>query len=159
MSIQVTVTRDVAAQKLHFDATFPASSEPWTLQLPTWRPGRYELANFAQYVMWVKGVAADGTETRLSKANLHSWHVPAGVNRVAWLFHADILNAGSTCVEDDLFYVNPVNCFMYDVGRPELPFEIRLADLTLAEERSVGVGLGDGVALDFGRGHPCHAGT
>ena len=68
-----------------------------------------------------QGVAADGTETRLSKADLHSWHVPAGVNRVAWLFHADILNAGSTCVESDLFYVNPVNCFMYDAAVRNLP--------------------------------------
>ena len=154
MSIQVTVTRDVAAQKLHFDATFPASSEPWTLQLPTWRPGRYELANFAQYVMWVKGVAADGTETRLSKADLHSWHVPAGVNRVSWLFHADILNAGSTCVESDLFYVNPVNCFMYDVSRPELPFEIRLADLTLAEGEASGWALATALPWTLDEGVP-----
>lgn len=138
MSVQVTVTRDVERQKLHFNATFPASPEPWTLHLPTWRPGRYELANFAQYVMWVKGIASDGAESLLSKADLHSWHVPAGVQRVSWLFHADILNAGSTCIEPDLFYVNPVNCFMYDVERQELPYEIRLADLTLAKDEEAG---------------------
>ena len=154
MSIQVTVTRDVEAQNLHFDATFPASSKPWTLQLPTWRPGRYELANFAQYVMWVKGIAADGSEARLSKSDLHSWHVPGGVNRVSWLFHADILNAGSTCVESDLFYVNPVNCFMYDVSRPELSFEIRLADLTLAEGEALGWDLATALPWTLDEGVP-----
>ena len=56
---------------------------------------------------------------------------PTALRKVEWVFHADILNAGSTCVEDDLFYVNPVNCFMYDLERQDLAAEVALTDLTL----------------------------
>ena len=127
--VHVELTRRQKEQCLHFRATFPPRKGNWTLQLPTWRPGRYELGNFAQYVMWVEGVEAEGERVRLSKSSLHSWTVPEGILVVEWLFHADILNAGSTCVEDDLFYVNPVNCFMYDLDRQDEGFLIHLKDL------------------------------
>ena len=107
--VRYVLTRDVDAQRIHFAATFPKRTDAWTLQLPTWRPGRYELGNFAQYVLWVEGVDEDGQRMRLAKQDLHAWSVPAGVQHLEWLFHADILNAGSTCIEADLYYVNPVN--------------------------------------------------
>ena len=127
-SVRYALTRDVKAQRIHFTAEFPAREGAWTLQLPTWRPGRYELGNFAQYVLWVKGMQDGGEVVRLAKTGLHSWSVPAGVTKVEWLFHADILNAGSTCIEDDLYYVNPVNCFMYDLERQDLPADLVLTD-------------------------------
>ena len=130
-AVLVRVWRDVPKQRLQFEAQFPDTGQAWNLQLPTWRPGRYELGNFAQYLMDVSGVTADGQAARLPKRGLHSWRVAEGVTTVRWTFHADILNAGSTCVEEDLYYVNPVNCFMYDVDRQGLAYEIRLEDLTL----------------------------
>ena len=130
-TVRYELKRDVAAQRIHFSATFPEREGAWTLQLPTWRPGRYELGNFAQYVLWVEGVDGQEHRERLAKQDLHAWRVPDGVRQVEWVFHADILNAGSTCVEDDLFYVNPVNCFMYDLDRQDLGAEVALADLTL----------------------------
>jgi len=111
-AVLVRVWRDVPKQRLQFEAQFPDTGQAWNLQLPTWRPGRYELGNFAQYLMDVSGVTADGQDFRLPKRGLHSWKVVEGVTTVRWTFHADILNAGSTCVEEDLYYVNPVNCFM-----------------------------------------------
>lgn len=127
--IHVELTRLHESQRLHFKATFPPRQGSWNLQLPTWRPGRYELGNFAQYVMWVEGIDDQGKRMLLSKSSLHSWVVPEGMVVVEWLFHADILNAGSTCVEGDLFYVNPVNCFMYDLDRQDEGFQIHLLDL------------------------------
>ena len=137
-SVRYALTRDVKAQRIHFTAEFPAREGAWTLQLPTWRPGRYELGNFAQYVLWVKGMQDGGEVVRLAKTGLHSWSVPAGVTKVEWLFHADILNAGSTCIEDDLYYVNPVNCFMYDLERQDLPADLVLTDLELRPEEADG---------------------
>ena len=54
--VHVELTRLHESRRLHFKATFPPREGSWNLQLPTWRPGRYELGNFAQYVMWVEGV-------------------------------------------------------------------------------------------------------
>lgn len=111
-------------------ADFPdVPAEGFEAQLPAWRPGRYELGNFAQNVYSVDGQQSDGTWVRLLKTDLHRWAVPAGIKRLRWMVYADELNAGSTCLDDDLIYVNPVNCFLYDPQRPELPFEILLTDV------------------------------
>lgn len=111
-------------------ADFPdVPAEGFEAQLPVWRPGRYELGNFAQNVYSVDGQQSDGTWVRLLKTDLHRWAVPAGIKRLRWMVYAGELNAGSTCLDDDLIYVNPVNCFLYDPKRPELPFEILLNDV------------------------------
>ena len=136
--VKYVLTRDVKAQRVHFAATFPERTGAWRLQLPTWRPGRYELGNFAQYVLGVEGVDESGQRMRLSKQGLHTWAVPAGVRHVEWLFHADILNAGSTCIEADLYYVNPVNCFMFDLERQDLGADVVLADLELNPKQEGG---------------------
>ena len=66
--VHVELTRLHESQRLHFKATFPPREGSWNLQLPTWRPGRYELGNFAQYVMWVEGIDDQGKRMRLSKS-------------------------------------------------------------------------------------------
>ncbi len=152
--VRYALRRDIPAQRIHFSATFPARDGAWDLQLPTWRPGRYELGNFAQYVLWVEGIDGSGHRARLAKTNLHSWRVPAGTQRIEWLFHADILNAGSTCVEDDLYYVNPVNCFMYDPQRQDLAAEVVLSDLELDPEREDGWALAVAMPCEEREGVP-----
>ena len=52
-----------------------------------------------------------------------------GIHRLRWIFQADILNAGSTFVSDDLQYVNPVNCFIYDRSNHTLGYKITLSDI------------------------------
>ena len=153
-TVQCKLRRDIASQTLHFRANFPESADAWSLQLPTWRPGRYELGNFAQYIMRVEGLHSDGTRLTLAKSSLHTWIVPAGVRDVEWVFHADILNAGSTCVEADLYYVNPVNCFMYDLDRQDLPYEIVLEDLRLDPEMEGGWALATALPWEVLDGSP-----
>ena len=109
--ISVNVRKSTNAPSLEFDAVFPSSSGgDWQLQLPCWRPGRYELGNFAQYITKMVGVDNDGSEVNLEKLNHHRWKVPENIRTMRWTFYADILNAGSTYVRGDLQYVNPVNC-------------------------------------------------
>ncbi|MDA0940788.1 MAG: M61 family peptidase [Bacteroidetes bacterium] len=157
-AVTCRLRRDVANQNLTFRATFPernaAHLGAWSLQLPTWRPGRYELGNFAQYIMSVEGFNSDGSRQALAKSSLHTWIVPAGVRDVEWVFHADILNAGSTCVEADLYYVNPVNCFMYDLDRQDLPYEIVLEDLRLDPETEGGWALATALPWEVRDGSP-----
>ncbi len=122
--VRVDLRRDPSGEPvLHIDATFPIAG-PYSLQLPTWRPGRYELGQFAQYIRRMEGQLVDGTWEQLQKSDLHRWDMPAGVQRVRWAFHADILNAGSTCVMEDLLYVNPVNCMLYHPDRHGLELSI-----------------------------------
>ena len=61
------------APRIELTAVFP-TREAFDVQLPTWRPGRYELGQFAQYVYAMEGQAADGTWNALNKTSLHTWH-------------------------------------------------------------------------------------
>lgn len=128
-AIVVSIRPDAGGrERLDFEATFPRTSKAWEAQLPTWRPGRYELGNFAKGIYRMEGRLPDGRWVRLKKRTLHAWAVPAGVATLRWTADARTLNAGSTCVEPQtgLLYVNPVNCVVYDVERPDLAYQIQL---------------------------------
>jgi len=114
--------------KIQLQAIFPEHAG-FEAQLPVWRPGRYELGQFAQYVYQMEGQAADGTWEALSKTDLHRWLVPAGMRNLRWIFFADMFNAGSTGVADDVVYINPVNCFLFNPEHPEYGYRIQLADV------------------------------
>ena len=134
--IRITLIRDNSgAPILHANAVFPQSG-PFELQLPTWRPGRYELGQFAQYMLRMEGLTAAGHWKSLQKTDLHRWQLEAGMNRVRWSFQADTLNAGSTCIEPGLLYVNPVNCILYQPDNMDWGYDLTLAgipeDWTLA---------------------------
>tara|TARA_B110000444_G_scaffold259903_1_gene305148 strand:+ start:2519 stop:3976 length:1458 start_codon:yes stop_codon:yes gene_type:complete len=137
-SVSVSISTVSGRAALRFEADFPLTvqqdseeitGQDWEIQLPTWRPGRYELGNFAQYILKMVGVDPIGNEVVLQKVNLHRWKVPAGISKIVWDFQADILNAGSTYISTDLQYVNPVNCFIYDPTREYLPYIIYLSDI------------------------------
>ena len=127
--IDLRIARVKNSSALSFDAVFPERDESWEAQLPVWRPGRYERANFAQYIIKMAGVLENGSEIKLAKSDLHRWIIPKGIHRLRWIFQADILNAGSTFVSDDLQYVNPVNCFIYDRSNHTLGYKITLSDI------------------------------
>ena len=132
MNISIKISRVENTSALLFEAHFPNRIEGervCEVQLPVWRPGRYERGDFAQYILKMVGLDESGNEIRLEKSDLHRWMVPANISTIKWVFQADILNAGSTFVSDDLQYVNPVNCFLYDPSNDKLGYEISLTDI------------------------------
>ena len=152
--LRYVLTRDVEPSAFTSQRHFP-SARRLDVAAAHVAPGRYELGNFAQYVLWVEGVDEDGQRMRLAKQDLHAWAVPAGVRHVEWLFHADILNAGSTCIEADLYYVNPVNCFMFDLERQDLGADVVLADLELNSDQEEGWALAVAMPWHVEEGVPC----
>lgn len=90
------------------------------IQLPAWRPGRYELGNFAKNVRDFRAYDEQGRELKTDKITKDLWTIAAkGVSRVAvrYEYYANELNAGSTFTDDTQLYVNPVNCLVYIPGR------------------------------------------
>ncbi|MGB0918563.1 MAG: hypothetical protein ACPGU4_13300, partial [Flavobacteriales bacterium] len=86
------------------------------LQLPAWRPGRYELANFAKNVQKFTVFNADGLQLSAKKLTKDLWEIDSTGQssvRVEYNYYANELNAGSTYVDTKQLYVNPVNCFLY----------------------------------------------
>lgn len=108
------------------------------LQLPAWRPGRYELANFAQNIQQFEVKTMNNKPLVFEKISKDKWAVNAkGIEsfKICYNYYANELNAGSTWVNEDQIYINPVNCCLYVVGRENDP--IRVFVETAANEQTV----------------------
>lgn len=98
---------------LHIDSI---KSDTLELQLPAWRPGRYELGNFAKNIKHVD--VFDGNEKALEfiKSTKDRWVIQTkGVTevKVTYSYFANELNAGACFADDTQVYVNPVHLCMY----------------------------------------------
>ncbi len=113
------------------------------LQLPAWRPGRYELQNFAKNIQRFVITDASGKHLPFRKITKDRWLVQTdGVTEIVaqYNYYANIINAGSSYISDDTdvspwLYVNPVNLCLYAEGRINDPCSLELdipADWTIA---------------------------
>ena len=105
-----------AQQYVKIKVTFDTPNSETKIQLPAWRPGRYELANFAKYIRNFKVVNGKGRQIDAPKSTKDQWVVDTSEYdsiEVQYSFYANILNAGSTFLDENQLYVNPVNCCVY----------------------------------------------
>ena len=89
-------------------------------QLPSWRPGRYELGNFSRNVQKWTAYSEKGEQLPYQKLTKDQWQVDTlGAKSViiSYNYYANKLDAGSTYLDEQQLYVNPVNCCMYVEGR------------------------------------------
>ncbi|TGE14818.1 M61 family metallopeptidase [Hymenobacter elongatus] len=99
----------------------PTATEALQLQLPAWRPGRYELQNFAQKVQRV--MIEDAATTALlpsRKLTKDRWQIADAAGRtvrVSYNFYAHQMDAGGSWLDEAQLYLNGVQCFMYIEGR------------------------------------------
>ena len=99
------------------------------LQLPAWRPGRYELQQFAKNIQRFEVVDGEGKPLPFHKITKDRWRVQTNgateltirYNYYALLPTLNQLNAGSSFVSGTLLYVNPVNLCLYAGGRMDEP--------------------------------------
>ena len=81
-------------------------------QLPSWRPGRYELADFAKNIQKWNAFDENGNEIPFRKITKDLWKVACdGVEEVTitYNYYANVLDAGSSYLDQNQLYVNPVN--------------------------------------------------
>lgn len=86
------------------------------LQLPAWRPGRYELGNFAKNVKRVDVFDEFDKPLIYSKSNKDLWIVNtngAKKIKVTYSYYTSEINAGNCYADEKLMYVNPVHLCMY----------------------------------------------
>jgi predicted metalloprotease with PDZ domain len=89
------------------------------LVLSSWRPGRYELAEYAMNIKHVHVVAGE-KELKVIKSSRNVWSIqncPAAEVTVSYLYFANVLNAGSCYIDEHLLYVNPINCCFHLEGQ------------------------------------------
>ncbi len=117
------------------------SSDSIQLQLPAWRPGRYELGNFAKNIKRVDFFGKDNRPLTFTKKNKDLWEVStAGESeiKVTYSYFSNELNAGACYADFSQMYINPVHCCMYVVGRTE---EQHIVTLTILETYKIACSL------------------
>lgn len=104
-------------------------NEPIKIQLPAWRAGRYQLANYAQNIRnlivqntWRNKVLADKT----SKDCWEFTTEQAGLYRICYEYFCGKMDAGSCWVDDKQVYLNLVNCCFDVLGKSEEEVELTL---------------------------------
>ena len=115
---------------ISFEAEFPTHGRrSISLQLPSWRPGRYELGNFAKNIRAWRATDVDGNDLNFVKKTKDNWSVEtngADVLILTYQYYAAELNAGSSFLDEDQLYINPVNCFFFDSENANANYDIVL---------------------------------
>ncbi len=97
------------------------------VQLPAWRPGRYELGNFAKNIQKFEVKTLNNKPLPFQKVTKDKWKIEAGKIKkfkIVYNYYANELNAGSTWIDENQIYVNPVNCCLYIIGREHEPIRL-----------------------------------
>ncbi|MBL7917583.1 MAG: M61 family peptidase, partial [Bacteroidia bacterium] len=68
--------KNPASHYVYIDMEFEVASDDCVLlQLPAWRPGRYELGNFAKNIKKLEAFGKDGKLLQVKKANKDLWEI------------------------------------------------------------------------------------
>lgn len=97
------------------------------VQLPAWRPGRYELQNFAKNVRCFEVKDKNGNPVEYKKITKDRWLITTKNNSeviIRYQYYANQPDAGACFVDENYLYINPVHCFMYTEGRADEAYTI-----------------------------------
>lgn len=112
------------------EAIIISSQTQIELQLPAWRPGRYELGNFAKNIRCFSAYSQNGQALKVRKTTKDRWTIyntPKNNEiKISYEYYANQLDAGACFINTEQVYVNPVHCFMYEVGQENNSFEVQL---------------------------------
>ncbi len=99
--------------KIHFPSLNGTNTQ---FKLPKWRPGRYELGNFAGHIYNVQALSSDGTLYKLPKISTNCWklnHKDGEPVTLVYQYYANQHDGGGTFLSKNKLYINPINCLLY----------------------------------------------
>lgn len=98
-----------------------------TLQLPAWRAGRYQIADYAQNIRGFKVWDEDGKPLEFKKLNKNVWEIDPvsdGSISVSYGYWAGKMDAGNSWVDDEQVYINFVNCCFEVLGQSDQEIQV-----------------------------------
>jgi predicted metalloprotease with PDZ domain len=104
-------------------------NEQVKLQLPAWRAGRYQLANYAQNIRTLSLHDPHGNIVLADKTSKDCWEFLAnqdGHYRITYEYFCGRMDAGSCWVDEQQAYLNLVNCCFDVLGKSEEEVEVIL---------------------------------
>ncbi|OOG78579.1 hypothetical protein [Algoriphagus sp. A40] len=115
--IQIRLGLDVLEEKSIF------------LQLPAWRAGRYQLANYAQNIRGFRVFDEKKNQKPFAKSSKDRWEIIPTTNgkiQIEYEYWAGKMDAGSAWADDEQVYVNLVNCCIEVLEKSEEAIEVTL---------------------------------
>jgi predicted metalloprotease with PDZ domain len=116
---------------INIEATFEADGrDTLELRLAAWRPGRYELMHYARNIRRFEVSDSAGNPLMYSKTSPNTWLIHTNGLRgricLRYDYFAAEMDGGSSWLDDNQLYVNPVNCLIYDPERMDMPCTLNL---------------------------------
>ncbi len=111
------------------------------LQLPAWRPGRYELGNFAKNIKRFEAYDENTNSLLVNKSSKDLWQIETNQSKkiiVRYSYHTTEINAGNCYADATQLYVNPVHLCMYVPQRME---EQHIVELQIPDSYKVATSL------------------
>ncbi|MDJ1484689.1 M61 family peptidase [Cytophagaceae bacterium YF14B1] len=111
------------------------------LQLPAWRPGRYELSNYAKNILSVRSHTTNQEPLFIEKITRERWRIHMNGNTEATVnyeYYAQQMDAGNSWLDENLVYINFINCLFYVTERMDEPCHVKLL---FSNSYTVGCGL------------------
>lgn len=121
---------------------FEVDSEETLFELPRWRPGRYEAANYVKNILNVNAYDADNNQLSTERHEHNSWKVATHNTqsvRFTYDYYAHAMDAGNSWVDNDLIYINFINCIFFMQSLIDEQIEL---ELDIPESYSIACGLG-----------------
>jgi predicted metalloprotease with PDZ domain len=110
------------------------SPQKLVLQLPSWRPGRYQIADYAKNIRSFSVTDAQDSPIPFEKSQKNRWEIsiqnPATI-LVRYDYYAAKMDAGSCWVDETQIYLNFINCCLEVLDFPQLTYEL---DVEIPEE-------------------------
>lgn len=102
---------------LDIELTIEDIEQPQLLvNLASWRPGRYELGNFAKNIQRWNAYDTNGNELPSRKLNKDTWQIESEeVSKIVirYNYYCNQLDAGACWIDANQIYFNPVHCMLY----------------------------------------------
>ena len=108
-------TTNLPANFIQVTISFETIKKNPILKIPSWRPGRYMLQNYAANIRDCRGQNQNGTFLPVTKTDRNSWQIQAEAGMTitfSYLYYCRQLDAGGCWSDPDLFYINPIACLM-----------------------------------------------
>ncbi len=100
--------------------TASQGSDTLDFALPNWRPGRYLIQNYARNIQEFSASDDKGQTLDWEKVDKSTWRIQtnkAVIVKIYYKCYANILDAGSSLLDDKEAYFNGTNIFMYLVNK------------------------------------------
>ena len=122
--------------------TSTKNKEKIQFQLSAWRPGRYELADFAQNIINWQAYNEKDEKLSFKKITKDLWEVECkncNEIKIIYNFFANQLDAGACYLDEYQLYINPVHCMFYITDRMNDEYRLNMNlpnDYTIASSMS-----------------------